>query len=89
MTKFMIAAVLAAGLGVGSIAGVHAKLPPAPAMTDADKAAKATKDAAGKAAAAEQLNKAMDKAVANYKKNKGISDPKPAKGSAASTSGKK
>lgn len=86
MKKLAIAVTLAAGLGIGSLAGVQAKLPPAPAMSDADKAAKAAKDAAGKAAAADQLNKAIDKAVANYKKNKGIADPK---ASAATTSGKK
>lgn len=79
MNRLAIVAVLAMGLGIGSLASVQAKLPPAPAMSDADKAAKAAKDAAGKAAAAEQLNKAMDKAVANYKKNKGIAmDTKPA-----------
>jgi len=89
MKKLIIAATLAAGLGIGSLAGVQAKLPAAPAMSDADKAAKAAKDAAGKAAAADQLNKAMDKAVANYKKNKGIVEPKAAKTSAASASGKK
>ena len=71
MKNIGIVAVLAAGLALGSVAGVYAKLPPAPPMSDADKAEKAAKDAAGKAAAAEQLNKAMDKAVANYKKNKG------------------
>jgi hypothetical protein len=63
--------VLAAGLMVGAIA--HAKLPPAPPMSDADKAAKAAKDAAGKAKDAKDLEKAQDKAVANYKKNKGVS----------------
>ena len=86
MKKLMIAATLAAGLGIGSLAAVQAKLPPAPAMSDADKAAKAAKDAAGKAAGADQLNKAMDKAVANFKKNKGIAEPK---ASPATTSGKK
>ena len=86
MKKLAIAAVLAAGLGIGSLAGVQAKLPAPPAMSDADKAAKAAKDAAGKAVAAEQLGKAQDRVVANYKKNKGIVDPK---ASPATTSGKK
>ena len=90
MKKIAIAAMLAAGLGIGSFASVQAKLPPAPPLSDADKAAKAAKEAATKAAEAEQLGKSQDKAVANYKKNKGIVDPKPpAKASAASTSGKK
>lgn len=92
--KKTIAAVLFAGLAIGSFAGVQAKLPPAPAKSDADKAAEAEKAAAAKAKEGELNNKAMDKAVANYKKNKGIADPKapakaPAKASAASTSGKK
>ena len=85
MKKFAIVAALAAGLAVGSLAGVHAKLPPSPPMSDADKAAKAAKDAAGKAKDAADLDKARDKAVANFKKNKGIVEPK----SAATTSGKK
>jgi hypothetical protein len=74
MTKKLgIAAVLAAGLAIGSLAGVHAKLPAPPPMTDAEKAAKAEKDAAAKAKDAEMLGKAQDRAVANYKKGKGIS----------------
>jgi len=88
--KKTIAVVLAAGLAIGSLAAVHAKLPPTPPMSDADKAAKAEKDAAAKAKEADDLAKAQDKAVANYKKGKGIVDPKaPAKTSAASASGKK
>ena len=56
-------------------------------MSDAEKAAKAEKDAAAKAKDAEQLGKAQDKAVANYKQNKGIAmDGKPA---AQKTSAKK
>jgi hypothetical protein len=91
MKKFAIAITLAAGLGIGSFAAVHAKLPPAPPKSDADKAAEAEKAAAAKATEAEQNAKAQDKAVANYKKNMGIVEPKaaPAKASAASTSGKK
>ncbi len=87
--KKTITAVLVAGLALGSLAAV-AKLPPTPPMSDADKAAKAAKDAATKQKDADDLGKAQDRAVANYKKGKGIVDPKaPAKTSAASASGKK
>ena len=86
MKKLWIAATLAAGLAIGSLASVQAKLPPAPAKTDAEKAAEAEKAAAAKAKEGELNGKAMDKAVANYKKNKGIVDPK---ASPATTSGKK
>ena len=81
MKKVAIAATLAIGLGLGSLAGVQAKLPAAPPMSDADKAAKAAKDAASKAHDSEMNAKAQDRAVANYKKNKGISmaPSKPAK----------
>lgn len=88
MKKLWIAATLAAGLAIGSLASVQAKLPAPAPMSEADKAAKAAKDAAAKAKGAEDLAKAQDKAVANYKKNKGIADPK-AKASPATTSGKK
>jgi hypothetical protein len=63
-----ILAILAAGLLVGAMAA-QAKLPAAPPMSDADKAAKAEKDAAAKAKDAADLGKAQDRAVANYKKN--------------------
>jgi len=86
MKKLWIAATLAAGLAIGSLASVQAKLPPAPAKTDAEKTAEAEKAAAAKAKEGELNGKAMDKAVANYKKNKGIADPK---ASPATTSGKK
>ena len=84
--KKTIAIVLVAGLAIGSFAGVHAKLPAPPAKSDAEKAAEADKAAAAKAKEAADVGKAQDNAVANYKKNKGIEDPKPA---AATTSGKK
>ena len=78
MKKFAIAVTLAAGLGIGSLAAVQAKLPPSPPKSDAEKAAEADKAAATKAKEAELNNKYMDKAVANYKKNKGIAmDGKP------------
>lgn len=86
MKKLAIVAALAAGLGIGSLAGVNAALPKPPAKSDAEKAAEAEKAAAAKAKEAELNNKYMDKAVANYKKNKGIADPK---ASPATTSGKK
>ena len=90
MNQLHIAAVLAAGLAIGSIAGVNAALPKPPAKTDAEKSAEAEKAAAAKAKEAELNAKAQEKAVANYKKNKGIAaDPKSAKTSAATTSGKK
>ena len=86
MKKLAIAVTLAAGLGIGSFAGVQAKLPPAPPKSDAEKTAEAEKAAAAKAKEAAETAKAQDKAVANYKKNKGIAEPK---ASAATTSGKK
>lgn len=67
-----ILAALAAGLMIGTFAASHAKLPPAPPKSDADKKIEADKAAAGKAKDAEQNAKAQDRAVANYKKNKGI-----------------
>ena len=84
MKKLGIVVTLAAGLAIGSLAAVHAKLPAPPPMSDAEKAAKTEKDAAAKAKEAELNAKAQDKAVANYKKNKGIAmDGKPAATKAA------
>jgi hypothetical protein len=65
--------VLVAGLFAGAIAASHAKLPAPPAKSDAEKKADADKVAAAKAKDAESLGKAQDRAVANYKKNKGVS----------------
>jgi gas vesicle protein len=65
--------VLVAGLFAGAIAASHAKLPAAPAKSDAEKKVDADKAAATKAKDAEDLGKAQDRAVANYKKNKGSS----------------
>jgi hypothetical protein len=70
--KAVIAA-LAAGLMIGVFAASHAALPKPPAKSDAEKAAEADKAAAAKAKDAADLGKAQDKAVANYKKNKGVS----------------
>jgi gas vesicle protein len=66
-------AVLLAGALAGGVAASYAKLPAAPVKSDADKKAEADKAAATKAKDAETLSKAHDKAVANYKKNKGVS----------------
>jgi hypothetical protein len=77
MKRILLA--LAGGLLIGAIAASHAKLPPPPPKSDAQKAAEAEKDAASKAKDAADLDKARDRAVANYKKNKGIAmDTKPA-----------
>ncbi len=65
--------VLAAGLAAGVIAASHAKLPAAPAKSDAEKKADADKAAATKAKDAEALGKAQDKVVVHYKKSKGVS----------------
>jgi len=61
--------ILAAGLMIGAVAATHAKLPPPPAKSDAEKKAEADKAAATKAKEAADLAKAQDKAVANWKKN--------------------
>jgi len=63
-----ILAMLAAGLAAGFIAASHAKLPAPPAKSDAEKKAEADKAAAGKAKEADELAKAQDRVVANYKK---------------------
>jgi hypothetical protein len=66
-----ILSVLIVGFLVGGFAASHAKMPAAPAKSDAEKKAEADKAAATKAKEAADLGKAQDKAVANYKKNKG------------------
>ena len=71
MTRILVA--LVAGLMAGAMVASHAKLPPPPPKSDAEKAAEAEKATAQKAKDAEDLGKAQDRAVANYKKNKGIS----------------
>ena len=71
--------VLLAGLFAGMIAASHAKLPAPPAKSDAEKKADADKAAAAKAKDAADLTKAQDKAVANYKKNKGGASMAPSK----------
>ena len=86
MKKTGIPIALAAGLLIGAVAASHAKLLPPPPKSDAEKAAEAEKAAAAKAKDAELNNKYIEKAVANYKKNKGIEEAKPMP---ASKSGKK
>ncbi len=86
MTKSLIAAALGAGLMIGAFSASYAKLPPAPAKSDAEKAVEAEKAATAKAKEADSLGKAQDRAAANYRKGKGIAEAKPA---AAANSGKK
>jgi hypothetical protein len=71
-----ILAALAAGLLAGAMIASHAKLPPPPPKSDAEKAAEAEKAAATKAKEAADLVKAQDKAVANWKKNPASMDRK-------------
>jgi hypothetical protein len=76
--KKTIAAMLG-GLLIGVFAATHAKLPPPPAKSDAEKKVEADKAAATKAKDAEALGKAQDRAVANYKKQKGGASMAPTK----------
>jgi hypothetical protein len=70
---------LIACIAAGTIAGAaFAKLPPAPPMSDEQKAEKAAKDKASADKENELLAKYQDKAVANHKKAKGAPDPKAA-----------
>jgi hypothetical protein len=73
--KAILLAILAGTL-IGVFAASQAKLPPAPPKSDAEKAAEAEKAAATKAKETEALNRAMDKAVANYKRNVAAMDRK-------------
>ena len=85
-----IRALLSAGLVVAMFGVAVAKLPPAPPLTDAQKAEKAAKDKATADAEKAALEKAEDKAVANYHANmKGKGQPAsaPAAASASDTSG--
>jgi hypothetical protein len=75
-----IFAVLLSGLLIGVFAA-HAKLPAPPAKSDAEKKAEADKAAAAKAKDADDLAKAQDRVVANYKKNKGGASMAPTKAS--------
>ena len=62
-------AFIAAGVLLGATAGLQAKLPAPAPKTDAEKKTEADKAAATKTKEAADLNKAIDKAVANYKRN--------------------
>ena len=78
-----IRALACAALVVGAFGVAVAKLPPAPPMTEEQKAAKAAKDKASAEAEKAALAKAEDKAVANYVANqkamgKTVSVPIPA-----------
>ena len=64
-----IRALLGAALVVSAFGIALAKLPPAPPMTDAQKAEKAAKDKATADAEKAALERAEDKAVANYHAN--------------------
>ena len=77
MKRMGIVVSIAAGLMLGAFAA-QAKLPPAPPKSDAEKATEAEKAKAAAAKDAEELAQAVDRAVANYRKNKGIEEPKPA-----------
>lgn len=68
-----ILATLAGGLLIGAFAASYATLPAPTPEAKAAAAAKTEKDAAAKAKADKELAKAQDKAVANYRKNKGDS----------------
>jgi hypothetical protein len=71
MKNIIVAVALGTALGVA-----WAKLPPPPAKSDAEKAAEAEKAKAAKAKDTELLDRAMEKAVANYKKNMAAAGPK-------------
>ena len=66
-----VLAAIAGGLLIGAVASAYSKLPPPTPEEKAAAAAKAEKEAAEKAQAAKELAAAQDRAVANYKKNKG------------------
>ena len=70
MKKILLA--LVGGALIGVFAASHARLPAPPPKSDAENAAEASKAAAAKAKAAADVDKAQDRAVANYRKNKGI-----------------
>jgi hypothetical protein len=64
-----VRALIGAALVVAAFGVALAKLPPAPPMTDQQKAEKAAKDKATADAEKAALTKAEDKAVANYVAN--------------------
>ena len=84
-----IRALLGAGLVVTAFGVAMAKLPPPPPLTDAQKAEKAAKDKATADAAKAALERAEDRAVANYRANQkgGAAPASPAPGASAGQSG--
>ena len=75
MQQTTLRALISAGLVVGIFGVAVAKLPPAPPMTEEQKAEKAAKDKAAADAEAARLNKAMDRVVDRYsadQKAKGV-----------------
>lgn len=62
-------ALIGAALVVGAFSVAVAKLPPAPPLTDQQKAEKAAKDKAAADTAKAELARAEDKAIANYAAN--------------------
>ena len=81
-----IRALLGAGLVVTAFSVAVAKLPPPPPLTDAQKAEKAAKDKASADTAKAELERAEDKAVANYRANQKGAAP-PAAGTSARAAG--
>jgi hypothetical protein len=82
-----IRALLGAGLVVAAFGVAVAKLPPPPPLTDAQKAEKAAKDKATTDAAKAALERAEDKAVANYRANQkgGAAPPSGASGTSGTS----
>ena len=76
MKKFAIAITLPPALGIGSFAAVHAKLPPAPPKSDAEKAAEAEKAAAAKAKEAERTRQGAGQGGRQLQEEQGIVEPK-------------
>jgi membrane protein involved in colicin uptake len=67
--KTTIRALIGAGIVVGAFGVAVAKLPPAPPLTEQQKAEKAAKEKAATDTEKAALAKAEDKAVANYQAN--------------------
>jgi hypothetical protein len=87
-----IRALIGAALVVAAFGVAVAKLPPAPPLTDQQKAEKAAKDKATADAEKAALAKAEDRAVANYvanekAKGKTVNVPSPAAAPASGSSG--
>ena len=68
-----ILVVIVGGLLAGALMASHAKLPAPAPKSEAEKKVEADKAAAAKAKEGDELNRAQDRAVANYKRNKGVS----------------